>query len=376
MACSKRASIPGCKILDAYVTQELTAPFGFAFGAFLLFWFINIFFLAADYIINAHAPFFLVLRFLVLRIPQATPYAFPFSMLFASLLGFGRLAADNELTAIRTSGTRFARVAAAPLIAGFTVFLLSYFINDQIAPRAVELSTRTFYQIVYHTSTLPIEPQFFRKDQASGRVFYVGDVSADRRTMLNVMIFDPARNTPFRQVITARQAVIKDQGLTLIDASIIRFKPNGLVDGETTGQRVSIGLPIGENADQFLTTTNNDVYTMNSAQLAAQIKAMEMTGQGGTALGMLKVTLAQKLSFPFASFVATLVALPLAVSVGKKGRALGIGLSIMLLFAYYLLSAACAAIGRNGAMNPYFAAWLPNILFGGIGTALFIREER
>jgi len=373
---SKHASAFKIKILDAYVVQELAAPFGFAFGAFLLFWFVNIFFLAADYIINAHAPFFLVLRFLIFRIPQATPYAFPFAMLFASLLGFGRLAADNELTAMRTSGMRFIRIATAPLLAGFCVFALSYYINDNVTPHAVELSTRTFYQIVYHTSSLPIEPQFFRKDESTGRVFYVGDITPDRKVMLSVMIFDPARTTAFRQVTTAQRAIISNESLTLTNASIIRFKPNGLVDGETTGKTVTVSLPLGENADQFLTTTNNDVYTMNSSQLASQVKAMELTGQGGTALGLLKVTLAQKLSFPFASFVATLLALPLAVGVGKKGRTLGIGLSIMLLFVYYLLSAAFAAVGRNGAMNPYLAAWLPNILMGGTGTALFLREER
>ena len=122
-------------ILDQYLLRELIAPFGFAFGAFLVFWFVNIFFLAADYLINAHAPFFLLLRFLVLRIPQSTPYAFPFACLFASLLGYGRLAADNEITALRTAGIPFSRIAMPAFIAGFGVFLLSYFVSDNITLR-------------------------------------------------------------------------------------------------------------------------------------------------------------------------------------------------------------------------------------------------
>src|SRR5262249_37311960 len=60
-------------ILDGYMLREMLGPFMFAFGAFLLFWALNIFFLAADYIINQHAPFFLVLRFVIFRIPQAIP---------------------------------------------------------------------------------------------------------------------------------------------------------------------------------------------------------------------------------------------------------------------------------------------------------------
>jgi lipopolysaccharide export system permease protein len=363
-------------ILDSYLLRETAAPFGFAMAAFLLFWFVNIFFLAADYLINAHAPIFLVLRFLLFRIPQSTPYAFPFSCLFACLIGYGRLASDNEITALRTSGIPFRRIALPPILAGIGVFLVSYFINDTITPQAVQLSTRTFYQIVYHTATLPIEPQFFRRDPTSGRVYYVGDVSADHRTMFDLMIFDPQPGSGFRQVMTARSADIQATTLALHGATIMRFKPNGFLDGETTGQTVSVSLPAGEGTDQFLTTTNTDVYTLNSKQLSDQIHAMEATGQGGTAIGMLKVTLAQKLSFPFASLIAVLVALPLAVGVGKKGKTLGVGLSIIMLLVYYLLAAMSAAIGRNGALNPYLAAWLPNILMSCLGIGLLVREER
>ena len=41
--------------------------------------------------------------------------------------------------------------------------------NEWIAPRSVDLSTRTFYQIIYHTDALPVEPQFFRKDPDTGQ---------------------------------------------------------------------------------------------------------------------------------------------------------------------------------------------------------------
>ena len=100
-------------ILDNYMLHEMFSPFMFAFGAFLLFWALNIFFLAADYIINQHAPFFLVLRFVVFRIPQAIPMAFPFACLFASLLAMGRLMGDNEVTALRTAGIPVMRIALA-----------------------------------------------------------------------------------------------------------------------------------------------------------------------------------------------------------------------------------------------------------------------
>lgn len=372
---SRHAWPPRLSILDKYILHELAAPFAFSLASFLLFWFVNIFFLAADYIINAHAPFFLLVRFLLFRIPQATPYAFPFACLFATLLGFGRLVSDNEITVMRTSGISFLRICALPLALGFFMFGLTYVINDSIAPKAVELSTRTFYQIVYHTSELPIIPQFFRKDDTTGRVFYVGNVEPDHKTMDNVMIFENAVYSPFRQVTTAEHGVIEGQALVLRNARVVRFKPNGALDEYHTASIVQVGLPVGETADDFLNSSPADNFTMNSKQLKNQISAMQINGQGGATLDLLKISLAQKLAFPCASFIAVVIALPLAVRFGRKGRTLGIALSIVVFFLYYILMSAFVALGRNEALNPYIAAWIPNMIVASAGAILFWQVE-
>jgi len=373
--------MPRLPLLDAYILRELIAPFAFAFGTYLLFWFVNIFFVAADYIINAHAPVFLVLRFLLFRVPQSTPFAFPFACLFASLLGFGRLAQDNEINALRTSGVSFLRICRTPLIFGLAMFGLSYFVNETLSPKSIELSTRTFYQIVYHTAELPVVPQFFRKDDATGNVFYVANVESDKRTMDDVMIFQNATNTPFRTVINAHKAVVEGQTLHLLDARVTEFKPSGEVDAGGTGIKdMDVGLPVGETVDQFVNTTTSDPNVADSKRLKGQIAAMQATGQGGQALDTLKLSLAQKIAFPFAAFISVLIALPVAAKLGKRGanlgKGVGIALSILLLFVYYLLMSAFMALGRNDAFNPYLAAWMPNIIMGTAGAVLFWRVER
>src|ERR1700681_3318489 len=136
------------RILDSYVLREVAAPFAFALAAFFLFWFANIFVLAADYLVNKGAPIFLVLRFLLFRVPQATPLAFPFACLFGTLLGFGRLAADNEISAMRTSGVSFFRIIRFPLLAGAAVALGSLLCIETHVVPATELSTRILYPIM------------------------------------------------------------------------------------------------------------------------------------------------------------------------------------------------------------------------------------
>ena len=125
----------------------------------------------------------------------------------------------------------------------------------------------------------------------------------------------------------------------------------------------------------FLSQAYNDPYAMNSERLRQQIQFRKQTGGGGEDLANLEITLAQKYALPFASFIAVLVALPLAVRFGKKGRTLGIALSVVVLFVYYILSAVGAAFGKNGAMQPWLAVWLPNAIMAAAGGFMIFKED-
>jgi lipopolysaccharide export system permease protein len=364
-------------ILDAYIMRELIGPFTFGLGAVYVFWFANIFVLAADYLINKGAPVFLILRFLIARMPQATPMAFPFACLFGALLAFGRLAADNEITALRTSGVSFMRICRTPLLLGIGMFLVSFGVNEKIAPGAVDVSTRTFYQIIYRTATLPIEPHIFRTDPATGKTFYIDSVDPDGKTMNNVMIFEQGKGTPFLDVTTARKATIENGLIVLQGAIQTRVLPNGTVQALTIAARdITVPLPLGDSGEKFLSQAYNDPYAMDAKRLSDQIAFRKLTGTGGADLAGLEITLAQKYALPFASFIAVLIALPLAVRFGKKGRTLGIALSVVVLFIYYILGAVGAAFGKNGALTPWVAVWLPNVIVAAGGGYLILKEDR
>ncbi len=363
-------------ILDGYLLREMVGPFLFALGAFLLFWALNIFFLAADYIINQHAPFFLVLRFVVFRIPQATPMAFPFASLFAALLAMGRVMGDNEVTAMRTAGIPVMRIVLSPFVFGLAMFAISYGINEYIAPKSVDLSTRTFYQIIYHTDALPVEPQFFRKDPDTGNTFYVTQVAPDNKTMMDVQIFKPAKYGMWNETLQAKTATVLGSSLVLHDVIDTRYNNDGFLTNQQRVNSVTIGLPLGETASQFVSQVNNDPWTMSSKSLRTQVNALQAQGIGGTAMGNLEINLADKLAWPFSCIIGVVVALPLALRFGKRGKTLGIALSIIAFFVYYLMVSAASAFGRNGALNPYLAAWLPNLIMGTAGALLLLLEER
>ncbi len=363
-------------ILDSYLLSEMVGPFFFAFGAYLIFWAFNIFVIASDYVINQHAPFFLVLRFVLFRVPQAIPMAFPFATLFATLLATGRLMGDNEITAIRTMGVPIWRIAMAPLIFGIAMFLTAYYTNEFIVPSSVDLSTRTFYQIIYHTDSLPVEPQFFRKDPDTGNTFYVTQVLPDNKTMQGVQIFKPAHFGPWVETLQAKTATVDQSTLVLHDVIDTRFNTDGYVSSQQKVKSVRIGLPLAETAAQFMSNLNSDPWTMNTKTLSAQVHALQAQGLGGSALGSLEINLANRLAWPFACVIGVLLALPLAMRFGRRGRTLGISLAVIAFFIYFVLTSIASAFGRNGQVNPFVAAWVPNVLMGSAGLFLLWLEER
>jgi lipopolysaccharide export system permease protein len=350
----------------------------FAGGAFLffIFWGFDIFVLSAQYLIGQHEPFFVVLRYLVLRVPQSIPMAFPFGALAGSLLAMGRLMADNEVTAMRTAGIHVLRIAATPLLVGFVAFLFTYGMNEYVAPRAVDLSTRTFYQMIYHSDYLPFDTQFFRKDPDTGNTFYVTEASPDGKTFYGVQIFKPGPSGTWNETLQAKSASVINGKLVMKNVIETRFNNDGYVSGQQKVATVTIGLPLQESAAQFLNTVNNDPWAMSSKQLATQLRWRNEQGIGGTALDSWEFTLGSKLAWPFACFIAVLVAVPLAIRFGRRGRMLGMLLAVVAFFCYYILVSVMTAFGNNGAIDPYLAAWIPNIIMGAAGGFLLWLEER
>ncbi len=83
------------------------------------------------------------------------------------------------------------------------------------------------------------------------------------------------------------------------------------------------------------------------------------------------VALERKLSFPFVTIVMTLLAIPFAVTTGRRGAMYGIGVGIALAISYWVAISMFAALGAGGLVTPVLAAWAPNLLFGaGAGYLL------
>jgi lipopolysaccharide export LptBFGC system permease protein LptF len=68
----------------------------------------------------------------------------------------------------------------------------------------------------------------------------------------------------------------------------------------------------------------------------------------------------------------TLLAVPFAVTTGRRGALYGIGLGIVLSIGYWTMLSVFGAIGAGGLISPMLAAWAPNILFGSAAAYMVL----
>lgn len=355
-------------ILDRYVMSEVSAPFAFGAAAFTIFLLINSFFLAADYVINKSVPFGLVARYIVLQIPSFVYLIFPFGTMFGVLQGFGRLAGDNEMTAMRTSGIALGRIARPVFALGIALTIVAFLINDFIAPESQHKSQTIFREIAYHSSQPIIAPDQFVRTEDGQHSIFVGSMDPQSGLMHNVQIYSLGSGY-FPETLTAASARQINGKLVLYDGVHTTYGVNGLVTKQQ--HFATLDFPLADAS--LLFEGPRGPFEMSSSELAREIKALKGSGEDTRQFEM---TLQQKFAMPVACLVSIMIALPLGVRYGKRGRGVAAMLSLIVLLMYWLIMAATNALGKNGAIPAPVAAWLPNLFMGTTGIALLWKEGR
>ena len=128
--------------------------------------------------------------------------------------------------------------------------------------------------------------------------------------------------------------------------------------------------------DTTLVITVDDFYrrkktveTLSYPALNELIQTQEMRGDQ-----MVKYALIEKhtrFALPFSAFILTIIGVSLSSQKRRGGIGLNIGIGIALSFSYILFLRFSQMFVHTGALPPFVALWLPNILFAFVAVALY-----
>ena len=311
-----------------------------------------------------------VLRYYRFQIFTVLHWALPISVLVATLVTFGILAKNNEVTAIKSGGVSLYRVAAPIMAVAVVISLISYLILDFVLPFANE----RVYEIKRR-----IEGRTAIAATAQQKLWYLGkgrylinflayDASDKRLTQVQVFEFHPSEFRLTRRVYADR-ATWNGQAWAFENGWIRSFTDDGSSTFNTIKEPLALFYPeTPEDFDTKVTPPDQMTY----AQLRRYIATLR---ESGYAADELAVKLYQKTSWPALSIVMALIAMPFAFRIGRKGALYGIGIALVLGIIYWMVFAIFAKFGEVGNLPPLLAAWSANVLFALAAAYLFLNVE-
>lgn len=355
--------------IDRYLMREFIGPFAGAVIGFTIILLSGLLFELTDLILVKKVPAGTVVRMLLYKLPSLTVVSLPIGVLFATLLGLGRLVKDGELTALRGSGLSFRRLSVPFLFLALVVSGVTVWANERIVPWANHQFETLVRQIVFRDPLPTVEERVFFRD-GHGTVFYIREVNHRERTLHDVMIYETEeRDGSFPRIITAKRGTFEDALWHLEDVVTRTLDEEGYVENELRAP--TLLYPLTERSQNFF-GTQKTTDEMTRRELRDHI---ELFQRSGIEVRAFVVDYHLKLALPFASFLFALTGSPLSLRSARSGRFYGITVSLVLSFLYFVLTSVSRSLGINGVLPTWVAAWLPTVMFLCFGGWLLYRAD-
>ncbi|MGD9158330.1 MAG: LptF/LptG family permease [Desulfobacteraceae bacterium] len=321
-------------------------------------------------LVNTGAGFGEFFRLILYLVPKFILYSLPAACLMAVLLSFIRMASDNEIIALHSSGISLYQLMPPVLFFSLICFLFACFLTLFCAPYGNRTYESARINMMKGAELFIKEGEFIDKESF---VFYVRSNSPKDRVMKDVFIVYKRKEE--EKTITAKQARFKFIGdELLIELTDYKMFTEGK-DGETriaeskgsTDLLFPLGNILGKSDNkiemdgmyfkelsEFINNSNEDIKTKNIA----------------------KLTLYEMFSIPMAVFIIGITGAPLGAQIRAHGRTKGIIISLILFLSYYIIFASARYLCENGKIDPVIGVWLPVLYLLIISVFLLIRSAR
>lgn len=371
--------VPRLSIMDRYIARELTLPFLFGVGAFSsIAVSIGALFELIRKVAEAGLPASLAFEIFLLSLPTFTVLAFPMSTLLATMMTFSRLSSDSELIAMRGCGVSVKRIVIPAVVLSLLITGLSFTVNEVIAPASTERAALLLARALdkekppFKEGNITFQQQ---EDDELIRFFHAENF--DGTTMKGITVVDFSQDESedgLKQIVSA-DAATWDFNRNLWEFSngtIYAVSPNGSFRQIIRFDKQDLQLP---RTPLDLAKRPKKEEEMNIAETREYMNILKQTGDE-KAVRKLAVAIQRKYSIPFACVVFGLVGSAVGVRPQRTGKATSFGVSVVIIFGYYLLSFITSAMGEAGVVTPFLAGWLPLFLGLSAGVYLLLKVSR
>jgi len=358
-------------ILDEYVLRDFALYFAMIVAAFVMLLLVfTLFELLGDILRNQVSPI-TVGEYLLNVTPYFLYYPIaPLSMLLAVLVTFGLLQRSNEITAIKATGISLYRVVVPVLIAS-TVVAGVLFLSDQLY-----LPYTNKRQDALRSQIKGKPPQtYLRPDRKwifgqHSDIYYYQFFDPERDVFggVSVFQFDPHTFQITHRITADRAHWSSSMGRWVYEQGWERSLSGSAIENYHKFDAAT--YPELAEAPAYFKKEIKQSSEMNYDELRRYIYDLE---QSGFDVVRLRVQLQKKIAYPLITFVMAVLAIPFALSAGKRSALTGVATAIGIGLVYWMISGLFEAMGNFSQLPPTVAAWSPDLVFGFIGGYLILR---
>lgn len=358
--------------LSFYFFRQFIPPFIFGTALFSFVLIMDKLFDLIDLIFNKGVNAFLVGKLFLLFVPTILPLTLPMAVLLACLMTFGRLSEENELTAVRSGGISFLRVLWLPPVFGLVMSLILIPINSNVAPKASSAFRTIFEKIIHADPLINIEAKKFFS--IKNIKIFVHNIDQGSNELKNIFVYQMQNDNSPPDRVFAKEGTVKMNAnhfqMDLKEGHLERYdttNPASLIHTAFGTYQVSIPLEVEEKSDsvRFRNLTSHDLK-----KLTVDLQSK------GLPINEVKAEISLRAALAFAPLALMLVGIPFATTLKRGGKTFGFGITLVLIFLYYLLLIFGLTLAEKNVLPAPFALWIANTFCFLIGLIYFGKMTR
>lgn len=330
-----------------------------------------------------------------LLIPFVLVFALPMGMLTAALLVFGRFSADQELTAVRSSGISLVALISPILLLSLLLCGVSAWINMDIAPRCRVAYKLLIEEMKMKVSGAALPEEIYDKD-VPHYLFYIEHNDGNR--LRNVRICRIDKDGEIDSKVDAESGeVVHTNGTVYVNLHNLLYWDR-MPDGNWSPGTNSFGQLELKPSENKALDDKPQVSDMTFRQLQEQLRELDtafrlphqanakpadlrkqlqqLTEMKKDITTVVLVQMHRQVACAFACFGFTLVGIPLGIRAHRRETNIGIVMALILVLIYYSFMIIAQSLQTHPELTPYLIFWVPNFLFQIVGAVMLWRVNK
>lgn len=313
-----------------------------------------------------------LLNFYIYSFPEIVSKLLPVACLLGVILTLSSLNKANELVALFASGMSLLRITMPMLALVAGISILGYMLSDRILPSAIKQKNYILYYDLkkepHRFSTIKTDRIWYRSKNS---IFNIKTLNAKGDGAQGLTMYFFNEEWDLVQMITAATVKIQGAQWFLEQGAVTIFNKDSSFPLTSPFKTKSIVMA---EDSKDLQSAGQTADMMSQAELDYFIKKNKDAGLDTVAY---EVDYHSKISFAFAGLVMCFLGIPFSVGRARSGGTmLNVGISLALVFGYYVFYSSGITLGQHGTLPPIVAAWIPNIVMSILGFFLLKRLKR